>query len=257
MTITAPITPDGEIIARIETANALGLRVMVDAADPANIPPESRFTYQLVAGYLTGTPGEAWRGHTMNVSIDQAGSGAPNHEATVVDIEPGCYPASAFDVWLPLLRESHSPRPTAYCDRNDYPVVRENWKGDIWLAAPGGVNIADWPGTVAVQDNFAGTYDTSTVYDATWPLLPHPSAVDVKVTIANRNAHIEFGPFPNACDHVVLQYRSPAGILITLGRIAPTTTKLDTVIPGAVGGTLVVSPIVHGRIIGQATVNLP
>lgn len=257
MTITAPISSAAQIAQAAETANALGLRVMVDAADPANIPPETAFTYQLVAGYLTGTPGDAWRGHTMNVSIDQAGSGAPNHEATVVDIEPACYPASAWQVWLPLLQESHSPRPTAYCDRSDYPIVREHWKRDIWLAAPGGVNIADWPGVVAVQDNFAGTYDTSTVYDATWPLLAHPQPVSVKVSITERHGLMEFGPFPAGCDHVVLQYRTPGGILITLARIAPATTRMAVDVPGASGGEIVVSPIVHSRIIGQATVKLP
>lgn len=255
MTIQAPISTQEQIDQAIATAMALGLRVMLDAADPANIP---NIPHQLVAGYLTGTPGEAWHGHTMNVSIDQAGTGAPNHQATVVDIEPACYPASEVPRWLSLLHESTAPRPTAYCDRNDYPTVRANWKRDIWLAAPGGVNIADWPGVVAVQDNFAGSYDSSTVYDATWPLLPHPSSVGVKVTIHDRQGKIEFGPFPAGCDHVVLQYRSPAGVLITMGRILPTVTTLENAaIPGAVGGELVVSPIVHGRIIGQATVMLP
>lgn len=255
MTIQAPLSTQEQIDAAVATATALGLRVMLDAADPANIPG---IPHQLTAGYVTGTPGDAWRGHTMNVSIDQAGHGAPDHQATVVDIEPQCYPVQDVTRWLSLLETSTAPRPTAYCDRNDYPDVRANWKGAIWLAAPGGVNIADWPGVVAVQDNFAGSYDSSTVYDATWPLLPHVRPVDVKVTIHDRRGDIAFGAFPAGCDHVVLQYRSPAGMLITMGRILPTVTVLrDAAIPGAVGGMIVVSPIVHGRIIGQATVSLP
>lgn len=257
MTITAPISSTAQIAQAAGTANSLGLRVMVDAADPANIPPESAFTYQLIAGYVTGTPGDAWRGHTMNVSIDQAGTGAPDHEATVVDIEPGCYPVEDVATWLALLQESHSPRPTAYCDRNDYPAVRAQWKRDIWLAAPGGVNIADYPGVVAVQDHFAGSYDTSTVYDTTWPLLPHTPPVKVTASITSRAGVLEFGTFPAGCDHVVIQYRTPGGLMITLARITPTTQKMSVQVPGGGNGRVIVSPIVHGRIIGQSEVPLP
>lgn len=254
MTIQAPISTQEQIEAASSLAQALGLRVMLDAADPANIPA---IPHQLVAGYLTGSPGKAWHGHSMNVSIDQAGAGAPDHSATVVDVEPGCYPVTPVSRWLDLLHASTAQRPTAYCDRNDYPTVRANWKGDIWLAAPGGVNIGDWPGVVAVQDHFAGSYDSSTVYDPTWPLPGHMTAVDVKVTIHSRVGDIAFGKFPDGCDHVVLQYRSPAGILITIGRILPGTTLLhNTEIPGGAGGELIVSPIVHGKISGQATVRL-
>ena len=154
-------------------------RIMVDAADPVNIP--SALTKQLVAGYLTGTPGTKWAGHwndfpgmTM-VTIDQAAlPGAPAYSAMVMDVEPLCYRPGDISSWM---SHATAPRPTVYCDRTDYPAVRAVWSGDLWLAAPSIMTnpFPDDNKIVAIQHTFAGNYDASIVFDDTWPLGPTPT----------------------------------------------------------------------------------
>lgn len=164
--------------------------VMWDAADPANIPPGS-----FCAGYLTGTPGQMWQtsGRSMNVSIDQAGSGAPRPDATVKDVEPGCYlpsdiPGFEFD--------SSVQRPTVYCDRSELADVMAVWSGDIWLAFPGWTPSMGLPSkqVVAVQNVFAGTYDQSVILDPYWP-EKKPQETDMLHDMI-QPSRTDFIPFP-------------------------------------------------------------
>lgn len=136
---------------------------------------------QMLAIYITGSSDIQWTNadvamfpHVITwVRIDQAGAGAPNPKATVKDLEPGAYrpsdiPGFQFDASV--------ERPTVYCDRSDLPAVMQQWKKDIWLAAPG-LSLAECeairasnPQVVAVQNVFGGTFDSSMVLDPWWPL---------------------------------------------------------------------------------------
>lgn len=152
-------------------------RLMIDAASPANIPQAIK--KQLVAGYLTGTPGQRWTGHwsefpgmTM-VTIDQGSPpGNPAYSANVMDVEPRCYRPPDIEPWM---HHAVAPRPTVYCDRNDYPEVRKVWSGDIWLADPSDTPVVPYPDDkkiVAVQYTQGPNYDASIVFDDTWPNAP-------------------------------------------------------------------------------------
>jgi hypothetical protein len=228
-------------------------RLMVDSSTPANIPPLKK---QLVAGYLTGTPGSNWRGHwddfpgcTM-VSIDQHGFGQVNHSADVIDVEPDCYPITDIPAIKAWLAACTAPRPTVYCDRSDYPAVREFWKGDIWLAAPGDTDIAAYPGVVAIQDGDHDTYDTSTVYDDNWPNV----APKASVTVIGRTVDLFYPPVDNA-DHYVIYYYTAQGA----GQLVSRETRNNVGglhIPGGNGGKLVISPIVSGKITDPVTLDL-
>lgn len=177
-------------------------RIMVDAADPLLIP--RALAFQLVAAYHTGTPGNRWAGHyndfpgKIMVGIDQAAQpGTPYYKANVMDVEPNCFRPPDIPGWT-----SHctAPRPTVYCDRNDYPEVRMYWEGDIWLAAPG-VQSNPFPNDhriVAIQNVFNNNYDVSTVFDDTWPnaVAPHPTEVEVITSMISAGAET-FVPFPS------------------------------------------------------------
>ena len=156
-------------------------RMMVDcehAAIPtvlATLPPSS---YQLVAGYVTGTPDIQWTSadwkrfpSVAHVLIDQGGPGSPVYSANVMDVEPLAYRPDEVHNWT---TRSTAPAPTVYCDRSDLPaVLAAGWRGDVWLAYPDwtpGEPLPVVPGRiVAVQSVFASSYDLSYVLDPNWP----------------------------------------------------------------------------------------
>lgn len=173
-------------------------RLMVDAASPANIPHTDVVDYQLVGGYLTGTPGQAWTGHLNDfpgktmVTIDQAAKpGSPAYQANVMDVEPECYRPSDIITWMFY---STADRPTVYCDRDDYPAVRKVWAGDIWLAAPGVTSVTD-PKIIGVQNKQGNGYDVSVIFDQWWPYLP-PSGEQEMLHAMIAAKGQEFVPFP-------------------------------------------------------------
>lgn len=158
----------------------------------ANVSILKRYCGDLhyIAGYVTGTPDIKWTDtdwaqfpDATHITIDQGGPGSPVDTAIVRDVEPGAWNAKAAvnkTGW-------NVERPTIYCDRSDLSSVLANgWRGDIWLAYPGW-NSPEPPSVsagkiVAVQNNYYGTYDTSTVYDTTWPFAaihnPPPNSED-------------------------------------------------------------------------------
>jgi hypothetical protein len=153
------------------------VRTAVDASNPRNIP-KTGVQYELVGGYLTGTPGTLWRGQWSTFpgktlfTIDQAGAGAPQYSANVMDVEPGCYRPDDIDNWM---MHATAPRPTVYCDRSDYEDVRAVWTGDVWLAAPG-LSVPP-PGDtriIGIQNMAGSGFDTSVIFDKFWPQLPPP-----------------------------------------------------------------------------------
>lgn len=134
---------------------------------------------EMVAIYLTGTPDIRWTSVEVAffprvktfVRIDQGGITSPQYMANVADVEPHAW--SVPDAQSRFLSHCTAPRPTIYCDRNDYRNVTA--KCDIWLAAPGltdtqAVALAKTDKRiVAVQNVFAGSYDRSIVIDPYWP----------------------------------------------------------------------------------------
>jgi hypothetical protein len=157
-------------------------RTSIDAADPRNIPKSSPqyIGSQLVGGYLTGTPGALWRGQWAGFpgktlfTIDQGSTGAPQYNANVMDVEPGAYKIGDIVEWT---SKCTAPRPTVYCDRDDYPTVRKVWSGDIWLAAPGITQPpAGYTGLIGIQNMAGSGYDLSVIFDDYWPnLAPTPT----------------------------------------------------------------------------------
>ena len=136
--------------------------------------------WQLVAGYVTGTPDVQWTAsdwamfpESVLVTIDQGYQSPAVTTATVRDYEPGAwYDASVADTsnW-------DAERPTIYCDQDDLAtVLSDGWQGCLWLAIIGwqvGDALPSAPGCqiVAVQNaqNVSAAYDTSIVLDPTWP----------------------------------------------------------------------------------------
>jgi hypothetical protein len=134
----------------------------------------------MVAIYLTGSPDIRWLqsnvlqfpGVKTWVRIDQGGATSPQYEATVFDAEPGAW---SIPNAVAATKKCTAPRPTIYCDRNDYQTIPDSYTGDIWLAAPGltpaqclGERLRD-SRIVAVQNVFAGPFDASLVMDDYWP----------------------------------------------------------------------------------------
>lgn len=152
-------------------------RTQVDAANPRSIP--NSMAFQLVAGYLTGTPGALWRGQWGNfpgktlVTIDQGGAGSPQYQANVMDVEPECYRPKDIQAWM---AKATAPRPTVYCDRDDYPGVRQVWSGPIWLAAPGITTVPEgYTNIIGIQNMAGNGIDTSVIFDDYWPnVAPTP-----------------------------------------------------------------------------------
>lgn len=151
---------------------------------------------EMVAIYLTGSSDIRWTSTQVQffprvktfVRIDQGGPTSPQFMAHVVDVEPGAW--SVTDAENRFLPNCTAPRPTIYCDRNDYQHVTA--KCDIWLAAPGLTDAQAFllrkadPRIVAIQNVFAGDYDRSVVFDDFWPEKPpvvQPSQQSYRIQI--------------------------------------------------------------------------
>ena len=156
-------------------------RYMYDATSP-NAGLLVAKNPEMVAIYLTGTPDIRWTSRQVVffprvktfVRIDQGGPTSPQYMANVVDVEPHAWTVEGAQ--NDFLVKCTAPRPTIYCDRNDYQHVTA--KCDIWLAAPGisdsaasALRKAD-PRIVAVQNVFGNGYDRSVVFDDYWPDKP-------------------------------------------------------------------------------------
>lgn len=133
----------------------------------------------VVMGYDTGSAAIKWTDAdwarfttTRKVHIDQGAGGSPFVTATVRDVETGAWTpeAAVSQPW-----DSRVARPTIYCNRDTLPrVMAAGWQGELWLAIPGwkpGQTLPDHGNSrvVAVQNVFAGDYDSSIVLDPTWP----------------------------------------------------------------------------------------
>lgn len=142
---------------------------------------------QLIAGYDTGTPDIQWTQvewdrfpKIPHIHIDQGfgDTRAKEAHALVFDVETGAF---SPDQAKTLMDINTSPRPTIYVNRDNMlatiAAARQSpkWHGDIWLAFPGwhpGIMLPPIPPGcryVAIQNVFAGTYDTSVVLDDSWP----------------------------------------------------------------------------------------
>ena len=155
-------------------------RTMYDAIS-ANASVLVPFKPTMVAIYLTGSPDIRWTQTQVDlfstqvefVRIDQGGATSPQYMADVVDVEPNAWSmTAAIEQFIP---HCTAPRPTIYCDRNDYEEIPTSYTDDIWLAAPG-LSDAECLALaavdrriVAVQNTDAGSYDKSIVIDPYWP----------------------------------------------------------------------------------------
>jgi hypothetical protein len=143
----------------------------------------------MVAGYLTGTPGALWRGYWAQfpgktlVTIDQGGAGSPQYQANVMDVEPDCYRPKDIQSWM---SKAKAPRPTVYCDRDDYLAVRKVFSGPIWLAAPGVTQVpTGYTNIIGIQHTAGGAYDLSLIFDEYWPNTA-PTPVPVTISIPEK-----------------------------------------------------------------------
>jgi hypothetical protein len=160
-------------------------RQAIDAANPRNIP-KSGVNYELVGGYLTGTPGSLWNGQWSTFpgktlyTFDQGGAGAPKYNANVIDVEPQCYQPGDVPGWI---AKCTAPVPTVYCDRSDYPAVRATgYQGPIFLAAPGVQAVPEgYTNIIGIQYMAGSGYDLSIIFDEYWPQA-HPAPVPVPTT---------------------------------------------------------------------------
>lgn len=167
------------------------MRYMYDATSE-NASQLVQHNPDMVAIYLTGTSNIRWLSpqvllfpHVKTwVRIDQGGFTSPQYEANVFDVEPFAW---AMTNAIAATKRCTAPRPTIYCDRNDYRTVPDSYTGDLWIAAPG---LSDTEAMalaatdkriVAVQNLWAKTYDRSIVIDPYWPekapVIVPPSAL--------------------------------------------------------------------------------
>jgi len=161
------------------------MRTQIDAANPRSIPG-SGVQYEMVAGYLTGTPGALWRGQWTQfpgktlVTIDQGGAGSPQYQANVMDVEPDCYRPKDIQSWM---AKATAPRPTVYCDRDDYSDVRKVFSGPVWLAAPGVTDIpAGFTNIIGIQSMAGSGFDLSVIFDDNWPnTVPTPVPTPIPI----------------------------------------------------------------------------
>jgi len=169
------------------------LRVMGDAThDNVQSLVSLRPHMQLVAGYVTGSPGIRWtaadwalfNGMTA-ITVDQGFTGSPVPSANVRDFE--ALPGGGYS-WNPATVTDTTgwtaPDPTIYANQWDSRLLfRQGWAdGALWLAAPqatpptgppthlfDGTPIPPGIRVVAQQWAFATTYDLSVVFDPVWP----------------------------------------------------------------------------------------
>ena len=184
-------------------------RYMYDAIS-SNAPVLKQFNPEMIAIYLTGSADIRWTTAQVAlfpntktwVRIDQGGATSPQFAATVFDAEPNAWSIPGA---IAATKKSTAPRPTVYCDRNDYKTIPASYTGAIWLAAPGLTDAqavalaATDKRIVAVQNLFAGTYDRSVVVDPNWPAKapvpppPPPPPPPVQFTVQVERYQPGFG----------------------------------------------------------------
>lgn len=102
-------------------------------------------------------------------------------DAMVLDVEKGDATPEEAPAWAERQR-ARGQIPTVYCNRSTLPSVEAEFKAlnvappCYWIAAPGYAGL--YPGSVATQNVFAGTYDQSTVADF-WPGIDAPAPASV------------------------------------------------------------------------------
>jgi hypothetical protein len=155
-------------------------KVMYDSTNPGVIPIGA----QLVASYVDGFGGYseavARFGSAKVVSIS-----VQNNNADVADVETGAMTPADLPGWLARQYARGLKRPVVYCNQSTWPSVRKvmgtNTRVSYWIAAPGNNGTygpATLPGADAVQNLFAGKFDTSVV-QPTFPFYDAPSPVPV------------------------------------------------------------------------------
>ena len=149
-----------------------------------NLVPNIPWDAHVVMGYDTGSSLVRWSSLDFRrfpkarvVHIDQGGPGSPVLTATVRDVERGA--------WTPqtAVRDTKgwsAERPTIYCNQSTLPeVLASGWRGDLWLAIltpkpPAQPPRVEGCSVVAVQYRFGQLYDTSVVFDDSWPRKAKP-----------------------------------------------------------------------------------
>lgn len=175
---------------------------------------------EMVAWYGTGDANVRWLPsdnalwpNAVQVQIDQGFTGSPIPGATVRDVERGAWTLST------AMNRSNwtAERQTIYCNRSTLPqVAGEGWQGDVWLAAPSTTidQVTSYPGIniVAIQDTFNANFDSSTVYDGTWPYLASEEKDMIYVSIDSGVQ--KFIPIPEGTCKGVLIYNQymPANV---------------------------------------------
>jgi hypothetical protein len=186
----------------------------------------------MVAWYGTGTGDVPWNVSERNlfpgvskVIIDQGGTGSPLSMADVRDVENG-----AWNVSRAVNKVGwDAPRPTIYCSQSTLPTLKlAGWTGDVWLAIPG-YSAPVAPGIapmrcVAVQNVFKPLYESSLVFDPTWPNTPSKGTSMLTLEVLPNDAI--GAPFhPGAFTHLALYSpqasgTSPVGAGITRHSVA-------------------------------------
>lgn len=181
----------------------------------------------LVAGYVTGSGFIPWSvsdwlhfANVTRITIDQGGMGSPRENADVRDVESG-----AWSVSNAVKRTGWSvARPTIYCSQSTIPDLKSaGWTGDVWLAIPGYSGPVP-PGIapmkcVAVQNVFKPLYESSIVYDPTWPSQPSKGTSMLTEEVLPNDA-IGMPFHPGAFTHVALyspqaSSSNPVGVGVT------------------------------------------
>lgn len=199
------------------------------------------------------------------VEIDQAGGHSPVPGATVRDVETGAWSVDTAVSNRPW----NADRPTIYCSRDTLPTLADaGWKGDVWLAWPGynsnEAPVVNGMNVVAVQNDFAQLWESSLVYDPTWPgpKVPAPPQPKLTVLITDRQGSLTF-PAVNNAGHYVIEYTAASGGAPVLVARNSVSTTADTIamhgvaIPGSQGGILAVYAIVDGNAVPNGMTHLP
>ena len=157
------------------------MRIMINGeGDSALWMSQNVKAYDMVAAYRTGSQGVPWSDSDLALfpdvpilTIDQGGTGSPLESANIRDVENGAWTVQTA---------VHDPswnvaRPTIYCDRSTLPALSQmGWTGDVWLADPSftGTTVPDLSpmNCVAVQNQFFPLYESSLVFDDSWPTPP-------------------------------------------------------------------------------------
>lgn len=105
---------------------------------------------------------------TLFVTIDQSTS-ASHPDCDILDVEPGCASPSQVPGWLVAHKAATGKQGTIYCNTSTKPSI-PNTQPYYWWAAEWTDSSSTQPsGATATQYASRGSYDASTVFDASWP----------------------------------------------------------------------------------------